>query len=252
MLSPQSPRMLYLDLMKRVLTNVIYQDAPIPNGWVTETDYDEMNRRLGLDWPGTAHTMVGLRRLDNVQYCAEKVLSDGVPGDFIETGVWRGGTCIFMRAILAAHNATDRLVWVADSFQGMPGSDSLSHPKDSALQLQVHNDVIAVSLEAVQRNFDLYNLRDDQVRFLPGWFQDTLPTADIERLAIVRLDSDLYESTMTALTYLYPVLSPGGFLIVDDYHLPVCQDAVHEYRNRNGISEPIMDIDGIGAYWRRT
>jgi Macrocin-O-methyltransferase (TylF) len=243
--------MLYLDLMKRVLTNMIYEDPPVPNGWVRETGYDEMNRRLGLDWPGTAHTMVGRRRLDNVQECAEKVMHDGVPGDFIETGVWRGGTCIFMRALLAAYNVTDRLVWVADSFQGMPASEALSHPADSALQLQAHNDVIAVPLETVQRNFELYNLRDDQVRFLPGWFSDTLPSADIERLAIVRLDSDLYESTMTTLTHLYPVLSPGGFVIVDDYHLPVCRAAVHDYRDANGVTEPVVDIDGIGAYWRR-
>jgi len=246
------PDGLYLDLIKKVLTNMIYEDPPVPNGWVPGTAYDDVNRRLGLDWPAVAHTMVGLRRLDNVQCCAEQVIREDVPGDFIEAGVWRGGVCIFMRAVLAAHGVTDRRVWVADSFQGMPGSDSLTYADDRALGLDAHNDVIAVPLATVQRNFDLYGLRDGQVRFLPGWFGDTLPAADIGTLAILRLDSDLYESTMTALTYLYPRLAPGGFTIVDDYHMPVCRAAVHNYRDENGIDDPIIDIDGLGAYWRRS
>jgi len=240
---------LYLDLMKRVLTNVIYRDPPV--NWNGQGDYDIARRRDGSDIPSVAHTMVGLARLDNVQYCLERVLADDVPGDFIETGVWRGGTCIFARAILRAYGVTDRQVWVADSFAGMPRTQTDSHPLDRRLQLHRENDVIAVSAETVAANFERYDLLDEQVRFLKGWFRDSLPDAPISRLSVLRLDGDLYESTMDALNSLYPRLSPGGFTIVDDYHIRACREAVHEYRDQHGITEPLEQIDDYSVYWRR-
>lgn len=240
---------LYLDLMKRVLTNVIYRDPPV--NWNGQGEYDIARRQNGSDIPSVAHTMVGLARLDNVQYCLERVLADDVPGDFIETGVWRGGTCIFARAVLRAYGVTDRLVWVADSFAGMPRPQVDGHPLDRRMQLHRENDVIAVSAETVAENFKRYDLLDEQVQFLKGWFRDSLPDAPISRLAVLRLDGDMYESTMDALKNLYPRLSPGGFTIVDDYHIRACQEAVHEYRDRHGITEPLQQIDQYSVYWRR-
>lgn len=248
----EQARELYLDLMKKALSNTIYEDPPIPADWAPATGYDPINRQLGVDWPSLAHTMIGLRRLDNVHNCVEQVLADGVPGDLIETGVWRGGTCIFMRAVLRAHGVTDRLVWVADSFQGMPVPDESSHPADRELASHRYNEVIAVDLPTVRDNFQRYDLLDDQVRFLPGWFHETLPEAPIDRLAVLRLDSDLYESTYQTLEALYPKLSPDGFVIVDDYHIAVCRDAVHDWRAEHGVTDEIEDIDGLGAFWRRT
>jgi O-methyltransferase len=110
---------------------------------------------------------------------------------------------------------------------------------------------LAVGVDEVRSNFARYGLLDDQVRFLEGWFADTLPSAPIERLAVLRLDGDMYASTMDALEPLYPKVSPGGFVIVDDYALPGCRRAVDEYRARDGIDEPIVDIDGMGVFWRR-
>jgi O-methyltransferase len=244
---------LYLDLMKRVLTNVIYEDPPMHhdlNEYTKGGQYRAANRMAGADWPSVAHTMVGLNRLDNVQSCVEQVLAEGVPGDLLETGVWRGGVCIFMRAILRAHGCTDRTVWVADSFAGIPETDQTSHALDREMALHRANDVLGVPEEVVRRNFQRYCLLDDQVRFLPGWFSDTLPNAPIERLAILRLDGDLYSSTMDVLENLYAKVSPGGFVIIDDYMLPACREAVLEFRGRRGITEPVQDIDGLGAYWR--
>ncbi|GHH88750.1 methyltransferase MtfB [Streptomyces sulfonofaciens] len=242
---------LYLDLMKRVLANTIYEDPPIPATWAPAADYDELNRNLGVDWPSVAHTMIGMRRLDNIEYCVRTALEEGVAGDFIETGVWRGGSCIFMRAVLKAYGVTDRSVWVADSFQGMPPAHSAEHAGDRDLAADEHNALIAVDIATVRRNFERYGLLDEQVKFLPGWFRDTLPTAPVERLAVLRLDSDLYESTMDTLVHLYPRLSPGGFVIIDDYHIPVCAEAVHDWRTAKGVTEPIEDIDGLGAFWRK-
>ncbi|MFG2091681.1 TylF/MycF family methyltransferase [Spirillospora sp. NPDC048824] len=242
---------MYLDLMKKILTNVIYEDPPLPNPWLPGDAFDRIDRLAGLDWPSSAHTMIGIRRLDNVQFCVERILADGVPGDFIETGVWRGGTCIFMRALLRAHGITNRLIWCADSFAGMPEVVD-GHEGDVELATHAFNDLMGVSLDTVKQNFEAYGLLDDQVRFLPGWFKDTLPNTPIRRLALLRLDGDLYESTTDALVNLYPKLSIGGFVIVDDYLIDVCKEAVHDFREDNNIHDEIVEIDGYGVYWRRT
>lgn len=207
-------------------------------------------RDQGLDWPCFGYTMAGRRRLDNVQFCVENLLARGVPGDLIETGVWRGGTTILMRAILKKYEVTDRLVWCADSFEGLPV------PTTTDIQAQPFSDFsdrdyLAVSLEQVQANFDRFGLLDDQVRFLKGWFCDTLPTAPVGRLALLRMDGDLYSSTMDALKNLYPKMSPGGYVIVDDYKSwPACQRAVDEYRQEHGIHAEIVDIDAQAVYWQ--
>ncbi|MET9266671.1 TylF/MycF family methyltransferase [Amycolatopsis sp. NPDC004079] len=242
----------YLDLLKKVLTNVIYRDPPVARSkYQEDSGFELAQRARGNDWPSSAHTMVGLERLDNVQHCVETVLADDVPGDLIETGVWRGGVCIFMRAVLRAHGVRDRKVWAADSFQGMPEVPAQGHPGDRRVRLHEYNEVLGVSLDTVRRNFATYGLLDDQVEFLPGWFRDTLPSAPVERLSVLRLDGDLYESTMDSLAHLYPRLSPGGFVIVDDYGLPACRLAVAKYRAEHGIDDPIESIDEWGAYWRR-
>jgi O-methyltransferase len=271
---------LYLDLMKRALLNwfhvttetTVVRPSSLPKkalqAAARKAGHDivrrpkdvsvetlEANRLEGRDWPGTATTMIGLARLNNLQQCAERVLRDGVPGDFIETGVWRGGACIFMRAILKAHGVTDRSIWVADSFAGVPAPNPEKYPADVPTEFYSQfftADALAVSMEQVQENFRRYGLLDEQVRFLKGWFSETLASAPIESLAVARLDGDLYESTMDALVALYPKLSPGGFLIIDDYCLPNCVKAVQDYRSRHGITDEIIPIDWSAIYWRKT
>lgn len=266
---------LYLDLMKQVLTNVIYQDDAYNYAQFTRPNepaesekstpkggmgsqvfaHNQKARETGMDWPRMAHTMVGRSRLDNVHACLDRILADDVPGDLIETGVWRGGVCIFMRAFLAAHVRTDRTVWLADSFEGLPEptpEDMLPEGEGRIDVPSVNHHVLGVELPKVQENFRRYNLLDEQVRFLPGWFSDSLPTAPIERLALLRLDGDWYKSTMDALVNLYPKLSLGGFAIIDDYMLPGCRQAVTDYREKHSIDEPIEVIDETGVFWRKT
>jgi O-methyltransferase len=231
---------LYLDLMMRSLTDWLYDE------------FDEPVRAEGLDWPARAHTMIGLKRLANVRKCIEDVLADGVPGDLIETGAWRGGTTIFMRAILKVRGVTDRTVWVADSFAWLPPPDAVRYPRDEGDRLHTFPQ-LAVTLERVRDNFRRYGLLDDQVRFLKGWFRDTLPNAPIEQLAVLRLDGDLYESTIQALECLYDRLSVGGYVIIDDYgNIAACRQAVHDFREARGIKDPIQPIDWAGVFWRRS
>jgi O-methyltransferase len=195
--------------------------------------------------------MIGLKRMDNLSYCVETVLRDNIPGDLIETGVWRGGACILMRGILAAHGVTNRKVYVADSFRGLPKPNEKEYPADTGDKHHLYS-FLAVSRQQVEENFKRYGLLDSQVAFLEGWFKDTLPGLPAKELAVIRLDGDMYESTMDALRNLYPRLAPGGFCIIDDYCLSGCQKAVEDFRKEHKILEPIQDIDGFGAYWRRS
>jgi O-methyltransferase len=257
---------LYLELMKTTLLGSIYPGLDsfvwppsVPLRWILRKILPanvKLSRTIspeerGTSWPSHAYTMVSPERLDNIRFCVEDVLERGVPGDLIETGVWRGGSVIFMRALLKANGVTDRTVWVADSFAGLPKPDPGKYPADSGDVHYLISD-LAVSLEQVQSHFRVFNLLDDQVRFLKGWFKDTLPTAPIKKLAVARLDGDIYESTMDGLTHLYPKLSAGGYLIIDDYSAIPAKNAVHDYRDANGIKDAIKQIDHASAYWQKT
>jgi O-methyltransferase len=215
---------------------------------VRELPIDPAVREVGGDWPGDAETMIGLRRLDNLQELIRTVLDDDVPGDLLEAGAWRGGASIFARATLEAYGDRDRCVWVADSFRGLPKPSRIEDEGD----LHWTFDELAVSLEEVQRNFARYGMLDDRVRFLKGWFKNTLLSAPIVRLAILRLDGDMYESTMDGLA-LYGKVSPGGYVIVDDYGaVEGCQRAVDEFRALRAIGEPLVQVDGGCVYWRKS
>jgi len=205
----------------------------------------------GAGWPVTGLTMLGEKRLFHLQHAVETVIKEGIPGDFIETGVWRGGACILMRAILQAYGITDRRVFVADSFAGLPPPDPKNYPEDAGDRHHQHAALTA-TIDEVKANFEAHGLLDDQVVFLKGWFKDTLPGVKDNKWAIVRLDGDMYESTIQGFDYLYPGLSQGGFLIVDDYGaVEACAKATHDYRDKHGITEPMTEIDWTGTYWRK-
>jgi O-methyltransferase len=209
---------------------------------------DDALREVGRDLPVLAETAVGLKRLANVRECIETALREDVPGDLLEAGVWRGGTVIYMCGVLAAHDA-DRVVWAADSFEGLPAPDAA---QDHDMDLH-ELDVMAVSEDEVRAALDSYGLLSENVRFLKGWFKDTLPTAPIEQLAVLRIDADMYESTTQVLENLYDRVSPGGFVIIDDYGcFKECRQAVDDFRRDRAIAEPLTEIDWTGVFWRKT
>ena len=268
-----SPTDLYLNLLKRCLTRFELDEdlAPVLPGsplkrrlWAElskllerrdivaykRRPFDAWSREEGHDWPLRAETMIGLRRLDNVQECVKTVVAEDVPGDVLEAGVWRGGAGILMRAVLEVMGDTERTVWMADSFQGLP-KPRPEHPAD-AEDAHWTQPFLAVPLEEVKRNFTRYGMLDERVRFLEGWFSETLPTAPIEQLAVLRADGDMYGSTMDVLSALYPKVSVGGFVIIDDYGaIAQCRAAVEDFRSEHKISEPLQRIDHTGVFWRR-
>lgn len=260
---------LYLDLVKRTLLNLVFPElerhvmeanrylhyGPRSNSELgrsrRQANRTLFGRASGKDWPLCGLTMIGLRRLNNVQRCIETVVRDSVPGDLIEAGVWRGGASIWMRAVLKTLGVRDRIVWLADSFQGLPPPDTGRYPQDRLSIFHLFRE-LSVPLPLVRRNFRRFRLLDSQVRFIKGFFADTLKTAPIERLALIRLDGDLYQSTMESLEALHPKLQRGGFVIVDDYFsLANTQRAVDDYRLMHSIRGPIVRVDWSCGYWRR-
>lgn len=265
----------YLNLLKAALTNTLYAEhelrierleqegAEADPRMMRDIRYDGSglfedliaHKADGRVWRGKAtrfsHTMIGLRRLENLEWCAGQIFDAGIEGDFLEAGVCQGGAAIFLRALQVVHDQDRRRTWVADSFQGLPKPTS---EFDKGYDL--HEDMqpwLAASLEAVQDNFRSYDLLSEQVRFLPGWFAESLPDAPVERLAILRLDADLYSSTREVLEALYEKVVPGGFVIVDDYHVfPNCRRAVDEFRAERNVADPLVRIDWTAVFWRKT
>jgi O-methyltransferase len=255
---PEGLRRAYLDVLKLCLCDLggttTTSVARTIGGDVMSRELSGDQRRFrsaGLDWPLHGLTMVGLARLDDLQRCVEDVVRDGVAGDVIETGSWRGGASMLMRATLDSLGERDRTVWVADSFQGFPdvGGD-LQAGYDLEADL-AGCDFLAVPLDEVKASFARFGL-EEGVTFVPGFFQDTLPTLPPRRWAIARLDGDSYDATRLALDVLYPSLAEGGYLIVDDY-LPLdqCREAVDDFRREHGITAPIEHVDWSGVRWRR-
>lgn len=215
------------------------------------TDPATERRYTGLDWPQDplTLTMIGVARMQDIHNCVRDVIERGITGDLMECGVWRGGAAILMRRLLGVYGDTERKVWVADSFQGIPPDASRNVLIDKGVDF-APADYIAVSLDQVQTNFENYGALDDQVKFLPGWFKDTLPDSPVQQIAVLRLDGDMYESTMDCLNALYDRIAPGGWLIVDDYALPTCRRAVDEFRALRGIRAPIEQTDWTGVRWQ--
>ncbi|HEY0130132.1 MAG TPA: PqqD family peptide modification chaperone [Allosphingosinicella sp.] len=266
----------YLSLLKRALGNLLYPELELQIGHlergadglsghelhrfqrdIAERQPDGFAELMAGKRQGTgplryAHTMIGLFRLSNIERCAEQVIAERIPGDFLEAGVCKGGAAIFMRGLQIAHGASDRKTFVVDSFEGLPPRDRARDADDG---LHLHEDRLswlACGEESVRDHFSRYDLLDSNVEFVKGWLAQSLPGAAIGQLALLRIDVDLYSSTLECLDLLYDKVVEGGFVIVDDYgFLQCCRDAVEEFRSRRGVTEPIRWIDGSGIYWRK-
>lgn len=271
---------LYIDLLKKSILNEIYLDDELRILYLKscihgndvfdpEVLHDIRNKKRdtfnqlvqsrsagqfferNIGNAGFNHSMMGRMRLDNLHHAMDVLLENSIPGDFIECGVWRGGGCIFMAGYLRAHGATDRRVIVADSFEGLPEP---TNANDAGLDLsKAKFPQLAVSLETVMENFSAYGLEGSNIVYLKGWFKDTLSDTRTEKIALLRMDGDLYESTIDILHALYDKVSPGGVVIIDDYNaIPACKKAVEDYFiSRNETVPQLMQIDWTGVWFRK-
>jgi O-methyltransferase/8-demethyl-8-(2,3-dimethoxy-alpha-L-rhamnosyl)tetracenomycin-C 4'-O-methyltransferase len=242
---------LYLDLLEKILCNTIYQDGSITASG--NRPFDAERRNCGQDIPIRAHTMIGSLRLRQLRRACEAVLSEHVLGDFFEAGVWRGGVSILMRGVIEAYGDRHRKVWVADSFAGLPPPDR-RYEKDALTQFNFQERrELAIGGDQVRDNFSRYDLLDKRVEFLQGLFHETLPVLPPYKIAVLRLDGDLYSSTMDCLVNLYDHVAPNGFVIVDDYGVVIdARRAVLDFRRQRDIGQPMLAIDGDGVFWRKS
>ena len=242
---------MYLPLLKKCLLDDIY--GSVIEAWGSggapgslATAEDVAN---GTFWPRRAHTMVGRKRLDNLQLAFETVVREGVMGDLVETGVWRGGASIFMAGMNKFYNA-NRRIYVCDSFEGLPAPEPGKWPADAGDDNHTYK-FLAVSLEQVKANFAAYDLLSDNVVFVKGFFETSLVAIPPLPIAVLRLDGDMYGSTMTVLQQLYDRVSVGGFIIIDDWNIDKCRQAVIDFLGAKGLQPHIIPIDNCAVYWRK-
>jgi O-methyltransferase len=226
---------MYIELLKRCILDQIY----------TSSEYKD-NILVGNYFPSRGHSMMGYKRLSNIQECFENVIKNNIEGDFIETGVWRGGGSIFAAGLNKFYNSNKK-IYVADSFEGLPPPDE-KYIDDAG---DVHHKVnfLAVDLETVKDNFNRYDLLDNNVIFIKGFFENSLKDANIGKISILRLDGDMYSSTIQVLDQLYDKVSIGGYIIIDDYALAPCRNAVNDFRKKHNITSNIIEIDWTGIFW---
>jgi hypothetical protein len=255
------------------LTHEAYTD-PTRGG---TTDYQKRNQCLTRDWStgGTVDACIlkwdAYERMKRVQQAYEDVRENGVAGDLIECGVWRGGITIWMKALLTAYGDSARNVWVSDSFSGVPNvARQEDHPEFKDIPDEMRNldmkqwggqvtergidghmtekNILTVEGQFVEDNFKRFGLLDDKVKFLVGYFNDTLPTVrdrGLSKIAVLRVDGDLYSSTMDVLENLYSLVSPGGYVIFDDYPLPQSQRAIHDFFKKQGLDRDLLKFDRV-------
>jgi hypothetical protein len=217
------------------ISPILSESVRINNPDITDTEWEIYSRV-------TRFTMVSIERvLANIR-AVEHILQSRIGGDIVECGVWRGGSSMSMALALRRGLDTSRALWMYDTYAGMTNATAadLDHKGDDASRLlaaaKQNKDcedswiIACASLEDVKSNMASTEYPLDRIRFVEGPVEQTIPGEAPERIAILRIDTDWYESTLHELIHLYPRLSPGGILIIDDYgHWQGAQKAVDEY-----------------------
>jgi O-methyltransferase len=197
-------------------------------------------------------TMIGLMRLRGLGQHLLHVNTHGIPGDLLETGVWKGGACIFMALCLRdIGNPYNRRVIGCDSFAGLPPPNATDFPADAGDLHYTHN-CLAIPQDVVQSNVLSLGLSETAITWVKGWFKDTLQELRSKgiSLAVLRLDGDMYESTIQALTSLEPTVQDGGIVVIDDYGLPGAKKATHDYIDLKKITSVLISYgDDMAVYW---
>lgn len=213
--------------------------------------FDSNKRQSGQDWPLFAMTMTGRVRMQTAKTILEDIFSNQVPGDMIETGVWRGGLSIFARGVMIASNESHRKSYVCDSFAGLPPSQY----KDDSRVKWDETPYLEVSDEKVMNNFISAGIIDPEIIFVKGFFTHTMkPLSQIvTQVSFLRLDGDMYESTVDVLYHFYDKLSIGGYVFIDDYaKMFPARDACEDFFKVHHFSPKVIQPDVTSGYWKKT
>jgi len=203
-------------------------------------------------------TAASVERLYALFTAVRYLSASGIPGDVVECGVWRGGNCMLAALTLMSLGDDVRDVWLYDTFSGM--SEPSTRDRDvyggSALDMrgQAHSAEgrptpfqFIASLDDVKANMAATGFPDERTRYVEGRVEDTLPAERPREIALLRLDTDWYESTAHSMRHLFPLLVPGGVLLLDDYgDWPAVREAVHECLDELGETLLLHRIDNTG------
>jgi len=201
--------------------------------------YVEVERKYGLDWPPFGYTMIGKQRLENFRAAIHEVDRNNIPGAIIETGVWRGGAMI-MAAAVTKEAKSNRDLYLYDAFEDIPGYGN-------------NKDFLMNSQEDVEKNFDLFSLRDENVHFVKGLFKDTVPLwVKGMPIAVLRIDGNFYDSYCDVLYAMYEDVPVGGIVIYDDIMShPAVMRCWNDFKTDQGVVEELNRIDTPSAWFRK-
>lgn len=232
---------MYFNLLKDTLLNIFYKnliDKCIKYG----EKYSWESRFY--------YTGIGSDGLDNIRFCCEDVIKNNIQGDFLEAGIWRGGATIYMAAI-AKFYQQERNIWALDGFQGMPPIN-----RDCPHELTDYSNLkgLIAPLSEVREAFEKFDVLEKTI-FVPGWFNESLLELNIEKIAVLRLDNDYYESTLLTIEKFYPKVPIGGWIIIDDYDcVPGATTAINHFREKYKIKEQMYRMNKTsetGIYWQK-
>jgi O-methyltransferase len=212
----------------------------------------EIRRTVGSVAP---YTMTSPERIHALVTAVEYVIANDIPGDIVECGVWRGGSMMAVAETLVRLGKTNRRLYLFDTFEGMPppAETDVNFRGEAAADLMSKAErdtawVWAVAqLEDVKERMRSTGYPEDLIEYVEGKVEDTIPREAPEQVAILRLDTDWYQSTKHEMKHLYPRLSPGGVLIVDDYgHWEGAKKAVDEYIVEERVRCLLCRVDYTG------
>jgi O-methyltransferase len=192
----------------------------------------------------TNWNLVGLYNLVN------QTNIQGLPGDIVECGVWNGGSSALMgAACLYEEPPVDRLIWLFDSFQGLPEPEERDGEK---AQKGYFPGYCKGDQQKAREAFRNLGLSDNTYRIIPGWFDETLHNAHVTEIALLHIDADWYDSVRTVLDAFYDKVVPGGIIVFDDYgYWEGCQRAVQDFFDTRGLNPKIQKISKTGVFFEK-
>ena len=228
--------------------------VPYQKGSELISDCDDTTRDI---WEAVSpFTMTSPERIAAVIQAVRYIHDNNIPGDLVECGVWRGGSAMAMAMTLKSIGATDRKIYLFDTFEGMtePTDEDVSHHGRSAeqeFQASGGRGEISTwclgSLEEVKVNLSQTGYPEQNINYVKGKIEETVPGIMPDQIALLRLDTDWYESTKHELEHMFPVLSSEGVLILDDYgHWQGARKAVDDYISSNKIRILLSRTDYTG------
>ena len=202
-----------------------------------------------------ADTYTSVERMQPLWESVRHVVRRGIPGAIVECGVWRGGSAVLCARALQGEGVTDRDLYLYDTYEGMvePTDKDVNHKGETAHskwerdQADDHNEWCYAALDVVRANMARTGYPAERIHYVEGKVEDTIPGVAPEQVALLRLDTDLYESTLHELQHLWPRLSPGGILIIDDYgHWEGSREATDEYFADRDDAPLLVRVDYAG------